>query len=164
MPQRLSPVPLAELVPETQLWNEGNGIDLESWIGFRGNMELAIGFGELFWPDYLEVNGCIFRASDVDEQDAEWYERTLRSLDGDETRLEKLRNHLHIWDLFPRDATEPPPTRIQCLYLARLLREMWEAKLRREFPDRDIQVIVNDQDEEGDFQITFFQNRKPANG
>lgn len=54
MPQRLSDVPLADLIPETREWNEGRGIDLESWIGCVGSFEHAIAYGEIFWPDFAE--------------------------------------------------------------------------------------------------------------
>ena len=62
MPQRLSDVPMADLVPETRDWNNGLGIDLESWIGCTGGFEQAIGYGELFWPEFLEMDGCVFFA------------------------------------------------------------------------------------------------------
>ena len=62
MPQRLSDVPLAQVVPETQRWNDGHGIDLLSWIGCVGNIEHAIAYGELFWPEFVEFDGCILFA------------------------------------------------------------------------------------------------------
>ena len=42
VPQRLSEIPMADLVPETSEWNTGRGIDLRSWIGCVGNIEYAI--------------------------------------------------------------------------------------------------------------------------
>jgi hypothetical protein len=42
-------------------------------------------------------------------------------------------NHRHILDLFQ---PERQPTLEQILYLGRALREMWEAKLRRDFSAR----------------------------
>lgn len=162
MPQRLSNVPLAELVPETQHWNQGTGIDLRAWAAYAGNIELAIAMGELFWPEFVEFDDCVFRDYSHKQPDWGWYEKTLRSLDGNRRSVEALRNHVHIWDVFVRKAGESAPTRDQCLYLARLLREMWEAKLLFEFPARHVQVVVNENDPEGDFQVTFFQQRDEA--
>lgn len=159
MPQRLSDETLSELVPDIKNWNNGHGIDLESWAGYMGTMELAIAFGELFWPDFFEYRSCIFRGSGLTKTDNQRFERTLQSLNGNLASMEGLRNHIHVWDIFPRAAEDPQPTREQCLYLARLLREMWETKLNREFSQRKFHVVVNEDDEEGDFQVTFFEIR-----
>ena len=48
MPQRLSDVPMADLVPETREWNDGTGIALDDWIGCIGSVEHAIAYGEMF--------------------------------------------------------------------------------------------------------------------
>ena len=136
MPQRLSNVPLADLVPETKLWNNGHGIDFETFAGYHGSFELAIAFGEIFWPAFFEFEGCVFRGESADEQFMKSYKHNLRSLKDDRQAVEMLHNHLHVWDLFPSTAGDPQPTRDQCLYLARLLRETWEAKLSRDFPNR----------------------------
>ena len=45
-------------------WNNGSGIDLQSWISCVGNVDLAVGYTTVFWPtfevigDYLLVEGC----------------------------------------------------------------------------------------------------------
>jgi hypothetical protein len=53
------------------------------------------------------------------------------------------------------------PTREQVVHLGRVLREMWLAKLRAEFPGRA--VVVSFPDEELpdllDYEITVFQGR-----
>ncbi|XZE51503.1 hypothetical protein SH139x_003158 [Planctomycetaceae bacterium SH139] len=162
MPQRLSNVPLADLVPETKLWNDGRGIDLETFAAYHGSFELAIAFGELFWPAFFEFEHCVFRGTGPNEDFMKAYAHNMRFLKNDAQAVEVLHNHLHIWDLFPVGAGDPQPTRNQCLYLARLLRELWESKLSRDFPDRTFCVTVNEEgaaEAEGDYQLTFCQSR-----
>jgi hypothetical protein len=37
---------------ELRAWNNGNGIDLESWVGCQGNFRLAVGYTTVFWPRF----------------------------------------------------------------------------------------------------------------
>lgn len=56
------------------------------------------------------------------------------------------------------------PSRDQVVYLGRTLREMWTAKLSRDFPDLSIVVSFNheDQDDVESYQITVFQAPETA--
>ncbi len=36
--------------------------DLRDFMNFHGNLDLAVAFSGLFWPDIVEVGGCYFRA------------------------------------------------------------------------------------------------------
>ena len=126
-------------------------------------MELAIAFGESFWPDFFEYDGCVMRGAGPDGQFVKIHARNLALLKGDRQAVETLRNHLHVHDQFSRTAGDPQPTRDQCRYLARLLREMREAKLARELPVRTFRVVVNDDlmaADDGDFQLTFCHVRE----
>jgi len=37
---------------ELGAWNNGAGIDLESWIGCMGSYDLAMSYCTLFWPTF----------------------------------------------------------------------------------------------------------------
>src|SRR5688572_18990951 len=116
MPQRLSDVPLADLVPETHDWNGGKGIGLEDWIACVGGFERAIGYGELFWPDYAEHEGCVFFAGFNEDS----YRGFMEQAGGNRQAVEAVMNHRHIVDLFCR--SEPGPFRAQVVYVGRLLK------------------------------------------
>jgi|GEM_PF-4057077 len=62
MPQRLSDVALASLMPETLTWDHGRPIDPVRWIGLMGRYDHLIAYTELLWPDFVEYDGCILRA------------------------------------------------------------------------------------------------------
>ena len=42
-------------------WNNGAGIDLESWTGCEGRFALAVGYAAIFWPEFVEFEGYILR-------------------------------------------------------------------------------------------------------
>jgi hypothetical protein len=152
MAQRLSEVPLSQLVPETKGWNDGRGIDLLSWIGCVGTIGHAIAYGELFWPEFVEFDGCIFFAGFSEES----YRGFMVQAGGDWRAVEAVMNHRHILDLFSGSGQEP--TRSQVVYLGRLLREMWTAKLQRDIPGRQTIVSFPEGNFKGllDYEITVY--------
>jgi hypothetical protein len=155
MPQRISDVPLADLVPETRRWNGGKGIDLQSWIGCVGSFEHAIAYAELFWPEFTLFDDCVLLA----EFNEDSYRGFLKQAGGNKRAVETVMNHLHILDLFcgPNLA----PSREQVIYLGRLLKEMWGAKLQHDFPDRFFVVSFPEEpsDDLLSYEVTFFQTR-----
>jgi hypothetical protein len=153
MPERLSNVPMVDLVPETRDWNEGRGIDPRSWISCIGSFEQAIGYGELFWPDFRELDDCVFFAGVTEEN----YRGFMEQTGGNKRAVETVLNHRHIIDLF--SARETDPSVDQFLYLGRLIREMWAAKLAHDYPKRRFMVSFPEEGLESlqDFEVTFFQ-------
>jgi hypothetical protein len=143
----------ADLIAELPRWNGGAGIAPEDWIGCVGNYELAIGYGLLFWPRFVEHEGYVLRHG--------FEERALRSVEacaaGDRGGVEALMNHVHIADLHANVAT--PPTEAQVRHLGRILKATHEAKLRLDFPGRVFTVSFND--EAGlpvqDYELSFRQ-------
>lgn len=151
MPQRISDIPLTDLVPETQQWNDGRGISLESWIGCVGSFEHAIAYGELFWPDFAEHEGCVFLARFKEES----YRGFMQQTSGNKKAVEAVINHCHVLDLFAGSR----PSRDQVVYLGRLLKEMWTAKLKWKFPEKRIVVSFVEEPSEDllDYEVTFYQ-------
>jgi hypothetical protein len=56
------PINYADLIPELRAWNNGAGIDVESWIASVGNYEQLIAYGKVLWPEFLEYDDCVFFA------------------------------------------------------------------------------------------------------
>ncbi len=81
----------------------------------------------------------------------------MASTKGNRGALEGVLNHTHITSLFGERGAEV--SRTQVLHLGRLLRQMWTAKLARDFPDRRFVVSLSDDDCEclQDYEITFYQ-------
>jgi len=141
-----------KLIPEMRDWNNGNGIDIESWIQCVANHKILIGCARILWPEFVERDGCIFLASKESS-----YLGYLNKLEGDKKTAEATTNHIHLLHLF---ATELP-TRELVLYVGRLLKEIWQVKLSHDFPGRRVTVSFPEEDdlELNEYEITFFQER-----
>lgn len=142
-----------ELIPEMKDWNNGKGIDIDSWIQCMANHKILVGCARILWPEFIEREGCIFLAHEGQAIEEEW----LRRAKENKQAAEATANHIHLLHLF---ATEPP-TRELVLYVGRLLKEIWQVKLNRDFPDRKITVFFPDRDdlELIDYELTFFQGQ-----
>jgi len=142
------------LIPEMKNWNDGKGIDIDSWIQCMANHKVLVGCSRILWPSFVEHDGCILLGDSVDEAR---YQGFLKSARGDRTVAEATMNHQHVLHLF---ATELP-TRALVLYVGRLMKEIWEVKLRHDFPNKKIKVVFPDGDdlELIDYELTFFQER-----
>ena len=146
---------IRELIPELSAWNNGAGIDVQSWISAIGRYDHAIGYATVFWPRFSTYDDCIFR-HDIG---AGLYQQWMDAMKGDKSAVEAAVNHQHIVDLFPNSAFSPSKDIV--LYVGALLSDMWTCKLNREYPERRFEVRRPDGDavELVDYKITFFQRR-----
>ncbi len=139
-----------ELAP----WNNGAGIDLESWIGCEGRFALAVGYSSIFWPQFVEFDGYVLRKG--------FTEASLRGFEKQEgcTRkgVEWVMNHLHIADIQHFGCADISEDKL--IYLGHVLREIYDMKLKCQFPDRPCTVDFYKPpkaDELLEYQITFWQ-------
>jgi hypothetical protein len=141
------------LIAELPLWNNGDGIDAEGWIGCTGSAELAIGYSLVFWPEFVRIKDYVVRAGCDNTDYLDEWERQCK---GDHAAVEKVVNHLHIADLH---AYGSPVTKDQARYLGRVLKNIHQVKLQADFPDLIFEVYFNDEAdvEVGDYQLTFWQ-------
>lgn len=147
----------SQLIPELKDWNNGNGIDVESWIGCMGNFRKAIGYSAIFWPTFVEVEGCIVRACTPRENVLEWLEQCK----GDRSGVEAGINHLHLFGLHHMGCEDISPERLS--YLGRVLKEIYECKLKRDFPDKTFVVELYEPDVKEDLEeyiLTFYQKEQ----
>jgi hypothetical protein len=142
--------------PELSQWNDGSGIDLETWIGFSGNFSLAVGYTTLFWPEFVEFDGYILRAGFTESILRDWENQpsiTRKS-------IEHVMNHFHILDIHHSNGADDA-TKDKIIALGRILKEIYEAKLRWQFPDRpcvvDFYEPTDAEDWLLDYQISFWQ-------
>ena len=136
-------------------WNGGQGIDLESWIGCEGRFALAVGYTTVFWPDFEEVSGYILRKGvplDV--------VRGFESREGATRRsVEATLNHIHLVDLQFRGCPDASPDKLMAL--GHVLKEVYVAKLKWQFPDRPCSVslyLPDDLNALDDYELSFWQS------
>lgn len=140
---------------EPARWNDGSGIDLQSWINGSGSYALAIGYLTVFWPDLVEIDDCIVHRGVGGEQIRRW-----RGTPGATRRdVERVLNHLHLADLHTCDSADLSEDKFVALGSA--LPEIYAAKLAWQFPQRPCTVEFIRPGAGGSFagyQLTFWQN------
>ena len=143
-----------DLIPELESWGDLNGHPCEpsTWLCGVGSFDHAIAYTTLFWPEFVEHDGCVFID---DAPDIEDYKSWLKSTDGEKHRVESVLNHIHLADLF----SGGKPTVAQLEYLGEKIQRMWQAKANAEFPGRNVVVEFYRGSAEDlvEYQVTLFQ-------
>lgn len=125
-----------------------------SGITFASNVdaETAIAVGNLFWPSFSDINGCIVLSDrTTNEEVSSW----LKHFDGDIIQTEQMINHTHMYDLFMDSSITPDDSVYN--WMGNTLKSTWQCALVQAFPSRSFVVLLfNDPDEYGPV-ITFHQ-------
>jgi hypothetical protein len=143
-----------KLIPQLQAhWATD---DIDQWIHIEGDFEHLVGYGRIFWPGFVEHDDCIFFAGRFTEKN---YLAFMAQTNGNKSAVEAVMNHEHVLDMFSNAPIKP--SREMVLYVGRLLKEVWQAKLNQEFPSRSITVSFPEDFSEDllYYEVTFFQNR-----
>lgn len=143
-----------ELIPKLkEHWSTDN---IDQWISLEGNFDHLVGYARLFWPDFLEHEDCVFRRDHFTEANFLGF---MKQTNGDKTAVEVVMNHEHVLDIFPN--ADPKPSCKMVLYVGRMMKEIWQAKLNRDFPNRKILVSFPEEHSEDllYYEVTFFQQR-----
>jgi len=145
-----------KLIPELRQWNDGTGISLEAWRSYVARYDHAIAYATLFWPDFVLYEDCVF----LNEPTPAAYQDWVTHCGGDKQAVERVMNHRHIADMFIN--SEVAPTKEILVHIGRLLKDMWQCKLRRDFPDRQIKVELyeGDSDDVAQYEITVFHEKR----
>jgi hypothetical protein len=131
-------------------------VTLRQWISATGNLRAFVGYARLLWPEFVIHDDCVFEAERFSIAN---YDGFMRQTGGNKASVEVVMNHAHIVDIFP--SRDGEPSRELVLYAGRLLKETWQAKLARDFPDREFTVSFPEGpfDDPVAYEITFFQDR-----
>jgi hypothetical protein len=141
-----------KLIPEMTEWNHGDGIDIDGWIAGSGNFQLAIGYSVVFWPEFIEIEGYIVNKDVTKDNLQEW----INTLGSDRKSIEATVNHLHILDIH-HGCIYATAERLS--YVGSVLKEIYECKLRRDFPGKKFKVEFTEGDADNleGYELTFFQ-------
>lgn len=139
---------------ELSRWNNGAGIDLETWVACEGKFALAAGYCSMFWPGFAKFERYILRQ--------EFSEPALRSFESEPgaTRrsVETVMNHIHIADIQHSGCEDISADKI--IFVGQRLKEIYEAKLLWQFPDDRCAVELwepQDRDDFQGYQLSFWQ-------
>lgn len=139
---------------ELSTWNNDKGIDLKSWVGCIGNFKLAVGYASIFWPRFIEFEDYIL----VDKFSPE----SIRGFEAQEgstpKSVEWVINHLNIADI--QYVGCPDISRDKLIVIGNTLKEIYQAKLKFDFPTKPCIVeFYHPEDPEDlmEYQISFWQ-------
>lgn len=144
------------MIEEFTFQHKNDHVPLKMWIGFEGNYKLAVGYTALFWPQFETVGKYVLVAGTSEENVAEWETQP----DVSERDLEAVLNHIHLADFHWNDEETLSPDKL--LFLGQTLQEIYEAKLRWQFPERTFSVefiVPADPEDLQHYQLTFWQKK-----
>ncbi len=75
-------------LPSFHLWN---------YLNMRADLDMAAAFTKLFWPDFIEVDGCVLLKIAYSPNS---FQSWVEHYHGDTRKVEAMINHVHISDLF----------------------------------------------------------------
>lgn len=142
-----------EQILDFQQWKKANGDEFSLWDYLFGvsNIEIAIAFTKLFWPDIIEREGGIFLSEAFNP---EIYEQWKAKFGNDITSIERVMNHQHIDDMLP-GADKVGVDNLY--YLGVAIAQMWQSRLKSVYPERRFEVCC-DRDE-NTVIVMFYQIR-----
>lgn len=139
---------------ELAAWNEGAGIDLETWVGCVGSFALAVGYSTIFWPEFIEFEGFVLRKGFSEES----LRGFIQQSGGNRSAVERAMNHWHLSSLQHSNCEDLSKDKL--LKIGNSLKEIHEAKLRWQFPERSTRVeffVPDDLHDLDEYQISFWQ-------
>ena len=141
----------AALIPELPNWNDGAGIEPQAWIECVGNYELVTGYSLIFWPRFVQFEGYVLRHG-FSVQSLRGFEEATK---GNRSAIERVMNQVPVASIH----CHVEPTEAQLRYLGRTLKQIWEVKLRDDFPNLRFRVEFNDEPGfiEDEYEVTFWQ-------
>lgn len=116
----------------------------------------AIALSEVFWPEFVYHDGRVYLESAPDSED---YLEMLLACEYDKTTVQALCNHRHLLEYCLAVDSKNTPTREQLIAFGQRLQAMWQAKLAQDFPNLNIIVAFDAQDEDplDDLQIVVYE-------
>jgi hypothetical protein len=131
----------AEELPKFRAWSEQfePPADTSAYIAQEVSVTGATVLSELFFPELVEVQDCVLLATRYEPSNFDgWWERT----GGDHTAIERVLNHLHLWDLFEPSGEEEERA---LDVLSRKIAFAWRSCAEARFPERSFEVNVTDE-------------------
>lgn len=163
MPDHVEKPSLSVSVMPVYQWfrsEEGNAnITVWNYLNMRGDLELAVGFSKLFYPDFVEVEGCVLLSVAYSPDS---YQRWKKALNGDRSHIETMLNYTRVWELFLGPTTLPPAVIIDesttsalSIYLGKVLAICWRHALHDAFPEKTFNIVYDESYH--DPSVTFYQ-------
>ena len=119
--------------------------DISKYLNQFYDINAALALSKLYFPDFIEVNGCVVLLQRYDEQ---IFNQWHREFNGVISLIEEKCNLYEVADLFHINEVEYPTSEIYnevIAGLANALKISWELNLKHLFLDRQFKVHVYDE-------------------
>jgi hypothetical protein len=144
-----------ELISEYIMWKKANPQNFSWWnyINLKSDLQTALGFAKFFYPEILEIDGCILLK---DKFSKELYELWRCECNGEKTCIEKMMNLYQLKDFFHINTQDDGNLNVKIKALGEVLTLFWSMSFQNRFPDRLIKVKVFEE-KDGELFITVFE-------
>jgi len=146
----------ARLIPDYQRWVADLQLappNIWSYLSNHSTAGMAALFSKLFWPDLVEVEGCILLA---EQYSAEEFQAWASQFQHDRDDIERMINHTHVYDLFAGHGGTRTDERVW-EYLGRALPACWRCALSTVYPSRAFAFDYGSEPEDYGPTISFWQ-------
>ncbi|NWE41978.1 hypothetical protein HX875_21065 [Pseudomonas yamanorum] len=124
-------------------WRDQSELDGLSYISDVVHPEDALMFCKVLFPDFVFHESGVFLESGFT---VEAYSRWMKNCNNDVVAVEKLLNHMHLYDVFGGCTDRVD----EAVYeqLCRIVAQSWRMVLLSKFPERKfcVQAIISDQE------------------
>jgi hypothetical protein len=110
-------------------------------------------FSKLFWPDFVEIEGCILLSEHYEAQNFEQWKAELK---GERAKIELVLNEVNVYDLFIRPADNEPGLDLY-EYMAKMLLKSWRCALHDTFPNKHFKFVSADEPDAYGPTLSFYQ-------
>ena len=128
-------------VPEASAWNQSiePPPGLEGFIVAEVSLAKALAVAGLIWPKFIRVDDCVILSTRYSDEN---FQRWSNELEHDGSAVERMLNHVHLWDFFDAESdTEEHGLE----FLAEVVAAGWKMKAEAEFTDRDFMAEITDE-------------------
>lgn len=129
-------------------WDNQKAISILDYISFNIHPDDVIIISRLLFPKFIEIKNCILYSEKYDQNN---FEDWCRELNNDSVAIEKVINHIHMYDLFAHTNETIKDSSFK--EIGKLLQFSWALYLRSEFPSK--RIIVDYFDNEKDYGPTI---------
>lgn len=134
-------------------WSDQSLLDFSVYISERIHPEDFLISSKIFFPDFIEVNDCIFLSDRYVESNFDSWMEKLKN----KSSVESIINHVNIYDLF--SGSDHNVSDSIFIQIANVLKISWELSLSRGFLDKSFIVKTSFSEMEYGPTLTFYQDR-----
>lgn len=134
-------------------WSNQSLLDFSVYISETMHPEDFLISSKLFFPDFVEVNDCVFLSERYIESNYnDWMEKLQNK-----SSVESILNHIHMYDIF--SGSDQDISDSIFIQISKVLKFSWEVSLAKCFLDRKFIVETSFSDMEYGPTLTFYQDR-----